>query len=140
MKQKFGHFLMFYVLFLFQCNGMSNRFWGWGREDDEFYRRLKKAQLQVRVCSQRSGRPRAHFHFVAFCFFSCSDRVELLQVTKPSSTYTTRPGGRGTRRGSRLRNRYRKAFVFFDLWFYPFKRTLNWFLGSGSWLVPVGAV
>ncbi|XP_062250182.1 beta-1,4-galactosyltransferase 7 isoform X1 [Platichthys flesus] len=29
------------------CNGMSNRFWGWGREDDEFYRRLKKAELQL---------------------------------------------------------------------------------------------
>ncbi|KAM9375760.1 beta-1,4-galactosyltransferase 7 [Pholidichthys leucotaenia] len=29
------------------CNGMSNRFWGWGREDDEFYRRLRKAQLQL---------------------------------------------------------------------------------------------
>ncbi|KAG8004369.1 Beta-1, partial [Nibea albiflora] len=29
------------------CNGMSNRFWGWGREDDEFYRRLRKAELQV---------------------------------------------------------------------------------------------
>lgn len=35
-------------MFLSQCNGMSNRFWGWGREDDEFYRRLKKAELQVR--------------------------------------------------------------------------------------------
>ncbi|XP_077588950.1 beta-1,4-galactosyltransferase 7 [Stigmatopora nigra] len=30
-----------------KCNGMSNRFWGWGREDDEFYRRLKKANLQL---------------------------------------------------------------------------------------------
>ncbi|XP_058505398.1 beta-1,4-galactosyltransferase 7 isoform X2 [Solea solea] len=29
------------------CNGMSNRFWGWGREDDEFYRRLRKAELQL---------------------------------------------------------------------------------------------
>ncbi|XP_041120930.1 beta-1,4-galactosyltransferase 7-like [Polyodon spathula] len=29
------------------CNGMSNRFWGWGREDDEFYRRLKDAGLQL---------------------------------------------------------------------------------------------
>ncbi|XP_068181527.1 beta-1,4-galactosyltransferase 7 [Antennarius striatus] len=29
------------------CNGMSNRFWGWGREDDEFYRRLHKAQLKL---------------------------------------------------------------------------------------------
>ncbi|XP_077466313.1 beta-1,4-galactosyltransferase 7 [Stigmatopora argus] len=29
------------------CDGMSNRFWGWGREDDEFYRRMKKANLQL---------------------------------------------------------------------------------------------
>ncbi|MEE6479899.1 hypothetical protein FKM82_012405 [Ascaphus truei] len=29
------------------CNGMSNRFWGWGREDDEFYRRIKAAGLKV---------------------------------------------------------------------------------------------
>ncbi|KAB0389183.1 hypothetical protein E2I00_014154, partial [Balaenoptera physalus] len=31
----------------FHCNGMSNRFWGWGREDDEFYRRIKGAGLQL---------------------------------------------------------------------------------------------
>lgn len=36
-------------LSLCQCNGMSNRFWGWGREDDEFYRRIKGAGLQVRL-------------------------------------------------------------------------------------------
>ncbi|MBN3288408.1 B4GT7 galactosyltransferase, partial [Polyodon spathula] len=30
------------------CNGMSNRFWGWGREDDEFYRRLKDAGISAR--------------------------------------------------------------------------------------------
>ncbi|KAJ8254974.1 hypothetical protein GJAV_G00199490 [Gymnothorax javanicus] len=29
------------------CNGMSNRFWGWGREDDEFYRRLRTAGLEL---------------------------------------------------------------------------------------------
>ncbi|MEE6479887.1 hypothetical protein FKM82_012405 [Ascaphus truei] len=29
------------------CNGMSNRFWGWGREDDEFYRRIKAAGLKL---------------------------------------------------------------------------------------------
>ncbi|XP_069755374.1 beta-1,4-galactosyltransferase 7 isoform X2 [Narcine bancroftii] len=29
------------------CNGMSNRFWGWGREDDEFYRRITAAGLQL---------------------------------------------------------------------------------------------
>jgi len=28
-------------------NGMSNRYWGWGLEDDEFHRRLKDAGLQV---------------------------------------------------------------------------------------------
>lgn len=28
-------------------NGMSNRYWGWGREDDELYVRIKKANLQV---------------------------------------------------------------------------------------------
>lgn len=42
------------ALLLFQCNGMSNRFWGWGREDDEFYRRIRAAGLQVRmnhICS-----------------------------------------------------------------------------------------
>ncbi|XP_053575801.1 beta-1,4-galactosyltransferase 7 isoform X1 [Bombina bombina] len=29
------------------CNGMSNRFWGWGREDDEFYRRIKSSGLKL---------------------------------------------------------------------------------------------
>lgn len=26
---------------------MSNRYWGWGREDDDFFIRLKKAKLQI---------------------------------------------------------------------------------------------
>ncbi|XP_052773130.1 beta-1,4-galactosyltransferase 7-like [Mya arenaria] len=30
-----------------QVNGMSNRYYGWGREDDEFYVRLKKGGLLV---------------------------------------------------------------------------------------------
>lgn len=31
-----------------QMNGMSNRYWGWGLEDDEFYVRIKDANLPVR--------------------------------------------------------------------------------------------
>ncbi|XP_011304010.1 beta-1,4-galactosyltransferase 7 [Fopius arisanus] len=31
-----------------QVNGMSNKYWGWGLEDDEFYVRLKEANLMVR--------------------------------------------------------------------------------------------
>ncbi|XP_052866128.1 beta-1,4-galactosyltransferase 7 [Anopheles cruzii] len=31
-----------------QLNGMSNRYWGWGLEDDEFYVRIKEAGLEVR--------------------------------------------------------------------------------------------
>lgn len=30
-----------------QVNGMSNKYWGWGLEDDEFYVRLKQAGLSI---------------------------------------------------------------------------------------------
>ncbi|XP_049809933.1 beta-1,4-galactosyltransferase 7 [Schistocerca nitens] len=30
-----------------KVNGMSNKYWGWGLEDDEFYVRLKEAKLQI---------------------------------------------------------------------------------------------
>ena len=30
-----------------QVNGMSNKFWGWGREDDELYLRMKQAGLII---------------------------------------------------------------------------------------------
>lgn len=30
-----------------QMNGMSNKYWGWGLEDDEFYIRIKDAGLKV---------------------------------------------------------------------------------------------
>ena len=38
---------------LFQCNGLSNLFWGWGREDDEFYRRMIEAGYTVCVLERR---------------------------------------------------------------------------------------
>ncbi|XP_075231142.1 beta-1,4-galactosyltransferase 7 isoform X1 [Lycorma delicatula] len=30
-----------------RVNGMSNKYWGWGLEDDEFYVRLKEAKLKI---------------------------------------------------------------------------------------------
>ena len=30
-----------------QLNGMSNRYWGWGLEDDEFRARLRDANLPI---------------------------------------------------------------------------------------------
>lgn len=30
-----------------QVNGLSNLFWGWGREDDEFYARLQDAKMTI---------------------------------------------------------------------------------------------
>jgi xylosylprotein 4-beta-galactosyltransferase len=30
-----------------KINGMTNMFWGWGREDDEFYLRMKEAGLKI---------------------------------------------------------------------------------------------
>ncbi|XP_055368560.1 beta-1,4-galactosyltransferase 7 isoform X1 [Betta splendens] len=46
-KTYVGGILLLTKKHYYMCNGMSNRFWGWGREDDEFYRRLRKAGLQL---------------------------------------------------------------------------------------------
>ncbi|XP_044220173.1 beta-1,4-galactosyltransferase 7 isoform X1 [Thunnus albacares] len=46
-KTYVGGILLLTKKHYYMCNGMSNRFWGWGREDDEFYRRLRKAELQL---------------------------------------------------------------------------------------------
>ena len=35
------------VTFFFQVNGLTNIFWGWGREDDELYVRMKEAGMTV---------------------------------------------------------------------------------------------
>ena len=35
------------LIFLKQVNGLSNKFWGWGREDDELFMRMVQAGLKV---------------------------------------------------------------------------------------------
>lgn len=46
-KKFVGGILLFNRFHFIQVNGMSNRYWGWGREDDELYVRMKKAGLNV---------------------------------------------------------------------------------------------
>lgn len=46
-------------------NGMSNNYWGWGKEDDEFYLRLKEANLTVarpRLGELSTGRANTFWH------------------------------------------------------------------------------
>ncbi|XP_065093848.1 beta-1,4-galactosyltransferase 7-like [Ochlerotatus camptorhynchus] len=42
-----GGILLLKVEHYQMLNGMSNRYWGWGLEDDEFYVRIKEAGLEV---------------------------------------------------------------------------------------------
>ncbi|XP_055546485.1 beta-1,4-galactosyltransferase 7 [Wyeomyia smithii] len=42
-----GGILLLKVEHYQSLNGMSNRYWGWGLEDDEFYVRIKEAGLEV---------------------------------------------------------------------------------------------
>ncbi|RNA31278.1 beta-1-4-galactosyltransferase 7 [Brachionus plicatilis] len=44
-------------------NGMSNRYWGWGREDDEFYLRLQKANITVQRPNLRDFTTGRNFTF-----------------------------------------------------------------------------
>jgi len=49
-----------------RVNGLSNLFWGWGREDDDFYLRLKAANLPVHRPSLKdvtTGRQNTFMHF-----------------------------------------------------------------------------
>ena len=54
----------------FQVNGLSNKFWGWGREDDELYLRMKEAKLSV-----------SNLHFLNLTF----SRLEALKVQNSKS-------------------------------------------------------
>lgn len=45
-------------------DGMSNRYWGWGLEDDEFYRRLTEAGLNIqRPEGITTGKSRTFRHY-----------------------------------------------------------------------------
>lgn len=46
-KKFVGGILLLTKYHFIKINGMSNRYWGWGREDDELYVRIKKANLNV---------------------------------------------------------------------------------------------
>ncbi|VDM01707.1 unnamed protein product [Schistocephalus solidus] len=46
-----------------RVDGFSNRFWGWGREDDEFGRRLKDLQLKV-LTEKKSVPAQAKFQHI----------------------------------------------------------------------------
>jgi len=47
----------------YQVDGMSNKYWGWGLEDDEFFVRLRQANLPIsRPTGVRSGRSGAFKH------------------------------------------------------------------------------
>ena len=41
----------YWCVFVPRCkvDGFSNKFWGWGREDDEFHRRIMDHNLQVKM-------------------------------------------------------------------------------------------
>lgn len=42
-----GGILIMSVAQFEKVNGLSNKFWGWGREDDELYQRMKEAGLSI---------------------------------------------------------------------------------------------
>lgn len=42
-----GGILLMSVAQFEKVNGLSNKFWGWGREDDELYLRMKEAKLSI---------------------------------------------------------------------------------------------
>ena len=83
-----------------QVNGLSNLFWGWGREDDELYVRMKEAGMIVCISLSLS----AFAYVVVFIMLvlllhhlRCNIHRVSRQVTKRLSIFTTRPSGLGTR-------------------------------------------
>jgi len=58
-----GGILLLSVKHFKQVDGMSNKYWGWGLEDDEFFVRLRQANLPIeRPRGIRSGRSGTFLH------------------------------------------------------------------------------
>lgn len=60
--------------------GMSNNYWGWGLEDDEFYVRLKDAALTVRRPENITTGTEGTFKLVYFSFFNITKEFHTLIV------------------------------------------------------------
>ena len=61
-------------------NGMSNRYWGWGLEDDEFYRRLTDAEMVVRRPEGiTTGKARTFKHYHAQRYITGRYKPQLLK-------------------------------------------------------------
>jgi hypothetical protein len=56
---------------LSQVNGLSNLFWGWGREDDEFYQRMKEAGMTVSPESSQFSVSCIIIHVVVYTIVVC---------------------------------------------------------------------
>lgn len=52
-----------------QVNGMSNKYWGWGLEDDEFYVRLKEAGLSITRPQNISTGTHNTFKYVSISYY-----------------------------------------------------------------------
>ena len=89
-----------------QVNGLSNLFWGWGREDDELYVRMKEAGMIVCISLSLSlSLSLSTFAYIVVFIMlvlllhhlRCNIHRVSRQVTKHLSIFTTRPSGLGTR-------------------------------------------
>lgn len=70
-------------------NGLSNRYWGWGLEDDEFYVRLKDAHLNITRPVNITTGTNDTFRYVVLLhivmmisFFNLLHTIQLKQMVK----------------------------------------------------------
>jgi hypothetical protein len=71
-----GGILLVRVEDFLRVNGMSNIYWGWGMEDDEFYVRLKTNQIEV------------HFTFTSYVYVFSGFSKGILHLINKVKLYT----------------------------------------------------